>query len=62
MNVTLVDTPGVELDASTSNGNVSSALVITTVAIVSPEHLVGTIGAGESTLEIRTSNGSIDIR
>jgi len=62
VDVTLVDTPGLELDASTSNGNVSSALAITTTGTFSPDHLVGTIGTGESTLEIRTSNGSINIR
>ena len=62
VNVTLVDTLGVELDANTSNGTVSSALPITTSGAINEKHLIGTIGNGESTLEIRTSNGSITIQ
>jgi hypothetical protein len=53
--------PDVELDARTSNGTVNSdrpILAITT----SRSHLVGKYGDGFATLEIRTSNGSIDIR
>ena len=62
VSVTLVDTLGVELDANTSNGTVTSALPITTSGAISEKHLIGTIGNGESILEIRTSNGSINIR
>ena len=62
VSVTLVDTLGVELDANTSNGTVSSALPITTSGTISEKHLIGIIGDGESTLEIRTSNGSITIQ
>ncbi len=62
VNVTLVDTSGMELDAATNNGTVSSALAITTTGTVSEKHLIGTIGMGERTLEIRTSNGSVNIQ
>ncbi len=58
----LVDTPGVELDAATSNGNVRSELPITISGETRDDRLVGTIGTGGSRLEIHTSNGSIAIR
>ena len=62
VDVTLIDTAGVLLDASTSNGKVSSTLPITIAGQVGDDHLVGTIGNGGSTLEIRTSSGSVTIR
>jgi len=59
--VDLRGTPSVVLDAKTSNGEVSSDLPI--VATVTKEdHLVGTIGDGESQLYIRTSNGDVTVR
>lgn len=60
--VSLVDTPGVEIDATTSNGRVSSSLPITIEGTVKDNELKGTIGAGGSTLRIRTSNGSVNIK
>ncbi len=62
VSVTFVDTAGVELDATTSNGTVTSGLAITTSGTINEKHLIGTIGNGESTLEIRTANGSITIQ
>ncbi len=60
--VTLVDTDGTELDAATNNGRISSELPITTTGSLGEDRLVGTIGAGGSSLKIETSNGSITIR
>ena len=58
----LVETPGVEVDASTNNGKVKSQLPITISGETSEDHLVGAIGAGGRHLLLRTSNGSITIR
>ncbi len=58
----LVETPGVELDASTNNGKVKSDLPITISGETSDDRLVGSIGTGGRHLLIRTSNGSITIR
>jgi DUF4097 and DUF4098 domain-containing protein YvlB len=59
--VYLVDTSGVEIDAITSNGQVTSSLPITIEGTAKDDELKGTIGGGGSTLNIRTSNGSISI-
>lgn len=61
VDVELLGTPSIELDASTSNGDIMSELPITATA-TSDDHLVGTIGKGEADLYIRTSNGDITIR
>ena len=59
--VELFGTPSVSLDAKTSNGVVTCELVIT-ATLTREDHLVGTIGAGEAELYIRTSNGDVTIR
>ena len=59
--VELFGTPSVSLDAKTSNGVVTCELVIT-ATLTREDHLVGTIGAGEADLYIRTSNGDVTIR
>jgi len=61
VDVELLGIPSIELDASTSNGDITSALPITATT-TSDDHLVGTIGDGEADLYIRTSNGDVTIR
>jgi len=62
IDVMLVETPGVEVDASTNNGKVKNDLPITISGETSEDHLVGSIGTGGRHLLLRTSNGSITIR
>jgi DUF4097 and DUF4098 domain-containing protein YvlB len=58
--VKLLGAPSVALDAATDNGTVKSRLPVLTTS--SGNHkLVGTIGAGEAALTIRTDNGSVTI-
>jgi len=61
VDVELLGTPSVSLDASTSNGDVTCELPITATT-TGDEHLVGTIGDGEADLYIKTSNGDVTIR
>lgn len=61
VDVELLGTPSVSLDASTSNGDVTCTLPIT-ATVTGDEHLVGTIGDGEADLYIKTSNGDVTIR
>jgi hypothetical protein len=61
VDVELFGMPSVSLDAKTSNGVVTCELVIT-ATLTREDHLVGTIGAGEAELYIRTSNGDVTIR
>ena len=61
VDVDLLGTPSVSLDAKTSNGVVTCELVIT-ATLTREDHIVGTIGAGEAELYIRTSNGDVTIR
>jgi hypothetical protein len=60
--VVLRGTPSLKLDGSTSNGSVTSDYPILTTSVGDQHHLVGIIGDGESTLMVRTSNGSVTIR
>ena len=62
VDVTLVKTPGVKLDAETGNGKISSELPITITGRSNDDQLTGEIGVGSSSLEIRTSNGDITIK
>jgi hypothetical protein len=59
--VELLGTPSVRLDATTSNGEVRSGLPITATQ-TSSTRLEGTIGDGEASLMIRTSNGDVTVR
>ena len=61
VDVELMGTPGIKLDASTNNGDVTSELPITATT-TSDDHLVGTIGDGEADLYIESSNGDVTIR
>jgi hypothetical protein len=61
VDVELLGTPSIELDASTSNGDITSELPITATT-TGDDHLVGTIGDGEADLYIKTSNGDITVR
>ncbi|MEE8470576.1 MAG: hypothetical protein V3S51_04530 [Dehalococcoidia bacterium] len=46
---------------TTSTGDITSELEITTT-LLEEHHIIGTIGDGEASLYIRTSNGDVDIR
>ncbi len=59
--VELQGTPSINLDASTSDGKVSSDLA-TLATETETNHLVGKIGAGEADLYIHTSNGDVTIK
>ena len=61
VDVELVGTPSLELDASTSNGDITCEFPITATA-TGDDHLVGTIGDGEADLLISSSNGDVTIR
>ena len=61
VDVELLGTPSIELDASTNNGDVTSELPITATT-TSDDHLVGIIGDGEADLYIESSNGDVTIR
>jgi hypothetical protein len=52
----------VNLDASTSNGEVKHPDVAILATKTDTDHLVGTIGAGEAELYIETSNGDVIIK
>ena len=62
VDVTLVNTSGVKLDAETGNGKFSSELPITIIGRSNDDQLTGDIGDGSSSLRIRTSNGDITIK
>lgn len=62
LEIKLQGTPSLELDGSTSNGSISTEHPILTSSPGYEHHLVGTIGQGEASLWIRSSNGSIKIR
>ncbi len=59
--VELTGTPSFRLDAETSNGVVDSELPVV-VTSKGEGRLIGTIGDGEASLLIRTSNGDVTIR
>ncbi len=59
--VTFTGDPDVEVDARTSNGSaISDRPILATTT--EKTRLVGKYGAGSAKLELRTSNGSINIR
>ena len=60
--VTLVDTQGVWLDAEASNGEISSELPITATSRSDDERVTGSMGDGSGSLKVRTSNGDITVR
>ncbi len=60
--VSLLGEASVELDASSSNGSVTSKLPILTTGTLDQKHIVGTIGNGDADLLIRTSNGSVTVQ
>jgi hypothetical protein len=59
--VAITGEPSVDIDARTSNGSVSTDFPILTQWTGSGDRLQGTIGDGDATLIIRTSNGRIEI-
>ncbi|MBN4064278.1 DUF4097 family beta strand repeat protein [Dehalococcoides mccartyi] len=61
INIVFETAPSVDLDAKTSNGTVDSELPILATT-TQKSHLVGKYGTGSASLELRTSNGSINIR
>ncbi len=66
VNVTLVETPGLVVDARTSNGRITIGDNLSFTAdgasAGGPQHTAGKIGEGGSVLKIGTSNGSISIK
>ena len=60
--ITLQGTPSVQLDASTVNGPITTRFPILTTSPGNKRHLVGTIGAGDAALLVRTINGSVTIQ
>ena len=60
--IKLRGTPSVKLDASTGNGSVTTKFPVLTTSRGDERHLVGTIGAGDAELHVRTSNGSVMIQ
>ena len=60
--IELTGTPSLNLDASTSNGEVKHPGVAILATKTDADHLIGTIGAGEAELYIETSNGDITIK
>jgi len=60
--VELAGTPSLNLDASTSNGEVKHPGVAILATKTDADHLIGTIGAGEAELYIETSNGDVTIQ
>lgn len=62
VDVTLVNTRGVKLDAETGNGKISSELPITITGRSDNDQLTGVIGDGSGSLTIRTRNGDISIK
>jgi hypothetical protein len=60
VDVTFADEPDLDLDARTSNGTVDSERPILATT-TKKSHLVGTYGDGSASLDIVTSNGSINI-
>ena len=62
IDIKLLGTPGVKLDASTSNGSINTELPILMTSRLNESHLVGTIGDGGAELFVKTSNGSIVVK
>ena len=60
--IEMTGTPSLNLDASTSNGEVKHPGVAILATKTDADHLIGTIGAGEAELYIETSNGDVTIK
>jgi DUF4097 and DUF4098 domain-containing protein YvlB len=50
-----------DLDASTSSGEVTSSLPLKTTGVISPSRLHATLGSGGETLRLHTNGGSVHI-
>ena len=61
VNVRLLGEPSLKLDASTSNGSVKCQRPITTQGISGKNRLEGTIGNGNASLVVKTSNSSLTV-
>ena len=60
--VELTGTLSLNIDASTSNGEVKHPDVAILTTKTETDHVIGTIGAGEAELYIETSNGDVIIK
>ena len=53
--------PSLKLEASTSNGSAQCSQPLVQHGLSGKNHLIGTIGAGDASLTLQTSNGSISV-
>ena len=53
--------PSLKLEASTSNGSAQCSQPLVEQGLSGKNHLIGTIGAGDASLTLQTSNGSISV-
>lgn len=60
--LTVPDSYGAEMDASSGNGNVSSDIPVRIEGRISPRRMRGTLGQGGDRLTLSTGNGDIEIR
>ena len=60
--ITSHGTPSVKLDASTTNGSIKARSPILTTFSGDKHHIVGTIGAGDAELFVKTANGSVTVQ
>ena len=61
ISVQLAGEPSLKLDASTSNGSVKCSHPLSGQVTSGKNHLAGVIGAGDASLTLQTSNGSISV-
>jgi DUF4097 and DUF4098 domain-containing protein YvlB len=59
IDVTIPDGVGLDVSASTTNGDISTDFPLTVRGRFGPRHLTGTIGGGGRSLSLTTVNGSI---
>ena len=60
--ITSHGTPSVKLDASTTNGSIKARSPILTTFSGDKHHIVGTIGAGDAELFVKTANGPVTVQ
>jgi DUF4097 and DUF4098 domain-containing protein YvlB len=61
LKVRLRGEPSLKLEASTTNGSVNCSQPLSEQGLSGKNHLAGTIGSGDASLTLRTTNGSISV-